>query len=215
MNITLDKSNNIAELVLKIVGVVGVIVITGTIIHIDHKITTVTTPTSNLLTSLNNQSSNINILLGTLNKTAVNLEDVSKDLRLTVDNFNSAALDERFYFEKTLPGITKDITNILISTDDTIMHVKDLADKSTDTIDQANNTIQNINPILDNITDVSKSANNIINSPTIPNTLTNIQNIANQANIATTAIAKTATNVQVQENDLSKGWLYRAFRKVF
>src|SRR5579859_4143739 len=64
-----------------------------------------------------------NSILDNVQTTTSNLKDAStnfyplmRDVRLDVDNLNKAAIDERIYFEQTLPDITSDVTTILNNT---------------------------------------------------------------------------------------------------
>lgn len=156
-----------------------------------------------------------NSILDNVQESSVNVKDAStnlyplmRDVRLSVDNINSSALDERFYFENTLPGLTSDISKILNNSNKSVDGVN-TALTYTQTI------IKGLGPIETNLGNTVTSINHFINAPVITETMSNVERTTDSASIAANAVAKGAVNLQQQENDYSKGFLNRLFRRIF
>jgi hypothetical protein len=223
MKLRFDYVYNFGKFVLVCSGIFALTSIGLLAVNINrHSVPVANALLSSSNTFVNNSNKNESLafikadsILDNVQATTSNLKDAStnfyplvRDVRLDVDNVNKAAIDERIYFEQTLPGVTSDVTTILNSTNKSMANV-DGAVKDTQSI------IKGFGPIESDLGTTVKSLNYFLNSPTITETMNNVQKTTDSASIAADAIAKGAVNLQQQENDYSKGFLNRLLRKIF
>ncbi len=136
---------------------------------------------------LNTVLDNSNTALTELNrpKTGVIAQTYSTihDLRLTLDNTNKAAIDERLFLEKTQPLEVEKLNAILDSTNSLVNATSNsigVIAIHTDTV------LHSVHSTLDETTSTLHSANALIGDKSIPKTLDNMQ----QTTASTAAMAK-------------------------
>lgn len=164
-------------------------------------------------TKLNTLLDNSNAALVEINKPKTGIiaqtYDVVRDTRLTLDNANKAAIDERLFLEKQQPlemeklNAVVDSTNmLLVSTNDSVGAIS----VHTDTVlNSVNQDAIALHSTLDEATGTLHSANTLVADKSIPKTLDNIQ----QTTAATAAMAKdtqTAWHKFLHPTILQKVW---------
>lgn len=73
----------------------------------------------------------VDALLDSTQKTVLLSNKAMNDARLTLDNVNKGAIDERLYFEKTLPQTVTRVNTILESANQTVLSLKNASDQVT------------------------------------------------------------------------------------
>lgn len=132
---------------------------------------------------------------GTLDQassTLLTIHKLTNDARLTLDNVNRAAIDERFYFEKEMPGIVGNVQNVLNDTHRLLVSANDatqslnasqvkVTQASVAVLDTTRETIGHVDLVLGqadvdlaNLEVAEKDLDKVINSPDIVGTLHNI-----------------------------------------
>lgn len=135
------------------------------------------------LDSLNTVATNANVALVEINKPKTGViaqtYDVVRDTRLTLDNANKAAIDERLFLEKTQPEEMGKLNAILDSTNG-LLHATSnsigVISVHTDTVlHSVNQDAIALHSTLDEATGTLHSANALVADKSIPATLQNIQ----------------------------------------
>jgi hypothetical protein len=121
-------------------------------------------------TTLNDTIAKINAKNGTLDTANADL----KDLRLSLDNINSAALDERFYFEKTMPGITSRINQLLDSANITLTTTTALENNISD---QTTKTAEQFDPLIEQFKSNLTHLDQIETNPDLAKTFKNVDSM--------------------------------------
>lgn len=125
---------------------------------------------------------------------------ITTDTRVTLDNLNKAAIDERFYFEKTVPGLSTDVSNLLQTTNSTVaglqlstnavsaQTIRTLGTVST-LLDTTNTTIAGLQPTESAATDslfklqtTLSTVNGLLADPNIKTTMFNIAAMTDSGN---------------------------------
>jgi hypothetical protein len=134
------------------------------------------------------------------------VEDDLRNLRLTLDNANKAALDERFFLEKAQPVELAKINEILDSSNQLVKQSGDqerqIADSATATLHTASDAIKDIEPLethldatVQALTVTTNDLDKLVSDPENVKTLGNVQ-------VGTAAMAETAKDGQQ--------WFYQA-----
>lgn len=132
---------------------------------------------------LNVTTTNLNNPLGTMY--FVNRD--AKDLRTAIDNFNSASIDERVYFEKTIPSITTQLQNILtntntfISDSDVTLNQTIPAQLNTDIMIPLHINLMSSNTAINAVTKTFRHVDNTFDA--VDNTFAGFTSDANQLKI--------------------------------
>lgn len=114
---------------------------------------------------------------------------ITSDTRLTLDNVNKAAIDERFYFEKQVPLVTADVRNLIQTSDATIAGLQTISPRVGTLLDTANQTVAGIQPTEKSATDALVGLhtsldlfNTTLSDPNIKTTMFNVAGITQSAN---------------------------------
>lgn len=121
----------------------------------------------------------------TLTRTQTELTLMGKatnDLRLTLDNVNKGAIDERLYFEQTLPDVTKKSQEILADADRLLVSARSTSDDARDTIAASTKTITDLDT---RVTD-----------PAIQQSLTNIEETTAHSAVVADNVAATTGDIR-------------------
>lgn len=109
---------------------------------------------------------------------------VTHDSRVTLDNLNHAAIDERFYFEKQAPVLTTDVHNLLNTTEDTVHGLQSTQQATNIFLRELTSTVESTQPVIGHLDQVSVSANQsvqdfnkLLTDPQIGMITKNVQNI--------------------------------------
>jgi hypothetical protein len=166
-------------------------------------------------------------VLDTTDKTMLLTNKAVNDLRLTLDNVNKAAIDERNYSEVQLPPMTKKVNSILDSVQVSAASTNQLVAAGTNTLIQADKSIAGIQPLEAQLTDTVRTstdtvaaattalqsanktildADNLVASPSVVDALHNID--ISTANIATST--KTADDILIDAKVEERKFVYPA-----
>lgn len=144
-------------------------------------------------------------VLDTTQKTVLLTNKAVNDARLTLDNVNKGAIDERRWLEEELPLNAQRVNVILDDADSAILSVKSATDRlslSSDTlithattvVDTANvaiaKTEDNLQPVLVNAAAAEKSVDALVSDPEIKASLTDIQESSANVAIGTAEAAR-------------------------
>lgn len=127
-------------------------------------------------TKINEVLDNSNTALLEINKPKTGViaqtYEVLHDARLTLDNANKAAIDERLFLEKQQPLEIEKLNAILTTTN---YSINKLSSNTSTVLHTVNDDALTLNETMNKATITLQSANELINNKNIPITLANIQ----------------------------------------
>lgn len=131
---------------------------------------------------INTVVGNINDTLYELNRPKIGvisqIYHVTLDARLTLDNANKAAIDERLYLEKQQPIEMEKINGLLDRSSETLSSLQDsiagIASRSDTVADNLNQTVEQSRKMLVQSTAAVSSAQKVISNPAIPEMFNNL-----------------------------------------
>ena len=151
------------------------------------------------------------------------LNDDLKNLRLTLDNANKAAIDERIFLEQTQPIEVANLNRILSSAN-TLLRTSNrneqlLSDQASVAIQAGTDAVKNLEPLEDHLSAASTSLDTSIQSinlsvKDIDTLVTNPANIQTLNNVqsGTAALAATAKDGQQWVHSaLHPGWAHKVW----
>lgn len=174
----------------------------------------------------------VNILVTNLNKKEGTMFLLNKDalnLRVAIDNLNSAAIDERIYFEQTMPTITTNINSILSNSSQLVSDTNKTVNQNipsqittitqplSDTVKSANAEIIRLQATTDATTILVKQAqitladaNKIVTNPNVTDAVKNADQLLKNSDHITNQINKTIYNWRHPFKSFG-GWIKHLF----
>lgn len=131
------------------------------------------------------------------------VQDVTRNLRLTVDNLNKAAIDERFYLEKQQPIEVQKFNAIL---DTTNTQLNTLGSRAAVVVDSLNSAVTQSTKVLDQSAQTLRAANKVISNPDIPATIANVKGATANLETTTASLHKTVEDSDAIVVDTKNWW---------
>jgi conjugal transfer/entry exclusion protein len=131
----------------------------------------------------------LNVAIAQVRNTAELSGKLVDDARLSVDNLNQAAIDERFYFEKQLPSLMNQAHGILANVETATADLHPL-------LTETEARTRALAPIEQSAVQLVADADTTVKDPHIAASLDNLQ--ASTADLAVTAKESSATMASVQ-----------------
>jgi hypothetical protein len=173
-------------------------------------------------TNMDVYTTKTNIILEHSDTAVLNINKLINDARLSTDNINKAAIDERIFYEKQIPQFTVELHGILQQTSSSVLAIQTIPPRVNNLLDTSANTVAGLQTTTSNINKTILNTNTLITSPEIQQSLINLQTTtANSAETmkqsaeAMKEVNKTAVDLRQGIERTQHGWLYRAFTKVF
>lgn len=176
------------------VALVGLAVTVGLAVH------SLSAKASATLAGIDKTVGTVNTTVSSLNQTltAINqpkygvvamLNDDLRNLRLTLDNANKAAIEERFFLEKTQPEEVAKLNTVINSSNELIQSTtkneKVLTDAALGAVQTTNVAVTALIPVENNLAKVTLDLDTLVNDPSNKQTIKNVQT-------GTAALAATA-----------------------
>lgn len=154
-----------------------------------------------------------NANLDQIHATLVVTDKLVNDSRVTVDNFNHAAIDERFYFEKQMPKVMAQVHNVLddthqllaaatIATQDLNLNQNRISSATVEVLKDTDRSIARIAPTVDEASKVLGATQHTVTDIDSLVTSRDVTGTLHNLNTGTATIDATLTDVQHEVHGL-------------